>query len=44
MGDTRQKIFKELDVIWIQLHMIVKEATDRTSRVTAVEHTVAELQ
>jgi len=44
MGNTRQKIYKELDVIWIQLHMMVKEADDRASRVTAVEHTIAKLQ
>ena len=44
MGDTRKKICKELDVIWLQLHMMVKEAADRASRVTAVEHAVAKLQ
>ena len=44
MGDTRQKVYKELDIICIQLHMMAKEASDRASRVTTVEHTVAKLQ
>lgn len=44
MGDTRQKVYKELDIICIQLHMMAKEAADRASRVTTVEHTVAKLQ
>ena len=44
MGYTRQKIYKEIDVIWIQLHMMVKEAADQASRTTDIEHTVAKLQ
>ena len=44
MGNTRQKICKELDVICIQFHMMVKEAADQASRVTTVEYTVAKLQ
>jgi len=44
MGDTRQSIYKELDVIRIQLPMMLKEAADRAPSVTTVEHTVAKLQ
>ena len=44
MGDTRQSIYKELDVIRVQLLMMVKEAADRVPGVTTVEHTVTKLQ
>jgi hypothetical protein len=44
MGNTRQGIDKELDVIRIQLLMMIKEATNRLPGVATVEHTVAELQ
>ena len=44
MCDTRQKFYKELDVIWTQRHMVIKEAADRAARVATVEHTIAKLQ
>jgi hypothetical protein len=44
MGDTRQSICKELDVVWIQLPVMVKEVADRAPGVTTVEHAVAKLQ
>jgi len=44
MGNTRQKIYKELDVIWSKFPVMIKEATDWASRVMTVEHTIAKLQ
>jgi hypothetical protein len=44
MGDTRQRIYKERNVIWIQRLMILKEAPDRVPGVATIEHTVAKLQ
>jgi len=44
MGDTRQSTYKELDIIWIQFLVLLKEVADRLPGVTTVEHTVAELQ
>jgi hypothetical protein len=44
MGDTREKRYKELDIIWTQLHMTVKEAPDRESGAATVEYAIAKFQ
>jgi len=41
MGDTRQKIHKERDIICIQPPVMFKETADRAPGVAAAEHTVA---
>jgi hypothetical protein len=44
VGDTRQNLCKEIDVIWTQFPMMVKETANWASGFPAVKHTITKLQ